>query len=442
MKMEKNLSITLLYLLLIAVSCVSVGAQSNYVPPKLPFIPEKTFSVNDYGAKGDDKTDNTKAIQATINAAVKEGGGEVVLPPGVYLCGPIQFGNNLNLHIDSGAILKMLPIDKYPGGTVEGNSFIVAENLHDIAITGKGTIDGQGSPWWIYAKTEGMKRPRMIAFKDCERILIEHVKLMNSPMFHIAIGGSKTNNVTVCGVIERAPSSKDPFNPSHNTDACDISGSKILVKDCDVSVGDDDYTCGGGTADVLITNCKYGDGHGVSIGSYTNRGVKNITVENCTFTNTEAGIRIKTDRDRGGVVENITYKNLRMNNVGIPILIYESYKSKDKVYKNLQKITPEDAAIYQVAPITDKTPVYKNISFQNITATVEKGNRAGLIWGLPESLISNVTFDNVNITADNPFGIYFADNVQLKNCNIRTSSGKNKLAITNSTVTIDGQKMK
>ena len=95
-----------------------------------------------------------------------------------------------------------------------------------------------------------------------------------------------------------------------------------------------------------------------------------------------------------------------------------------------------------MAPVTDKTPVYKNISFHNITATVEKGNRAGLIWGLPESLISNVTFDNVNITADNPFGIYFADNVQLNNCNIRTQLGKNKLAITNSTVTIDGQKMK
>lgn len=364
-----------------------------------------------------------------------------MIPTGVYLCGPIQFGNKLNLHIDSGAVLKMLPIDKYPGGTNEGISFISAANLHDIAITGKGTIDGQGSPWWKNAKTEGIKRPRMIAFKDCERVLIEQVKLLNSPMFHIAIGGGRTSNVTVSGVIVRAPSSKDPVNPSHNTDACDVSGSKILIKDCDISVGDDDYTCGGGTSDVLITNCKYGEGHGVSIGSYTNKGVRNITVENCTFTNTESGIRIKTDRDRGGVVENITYRNLTMTNVGFPILIYESYEARG-VFRNLGNVTPEIAATYPSAAITDKTPFYKNITFQNITATAESGRRAGLIWGLPESAISNVTLENVSITADKPFGIFFANNVQLKNCNIKTSAGKNKLAITNSTVIIDGEKVK
>ena len=282
----------------------------------------------------------------------------------------------------------------------------------------------------------------MIAFKDCERILIEQVKLMNSPMFHIAIGGGKTNNVTVSGVIVRAPSSKDPVNPSHNTDACDVTGTKILIKDCDISVGDDDYTCGGGTSDVLITHCTYGEGHGVSIGSYTSKGVKNITVENCTFTNTESGIRIKTDRDRGGIVENITYRNLTMTNVGFPILIYESYQAKDKAFRNLENVTPEIAATYPSAAITDKTPFYKNITFQNITATAASGRRAGLIWGLPESAINNVILDNVNITADNPFGIFFANNVQLKNCNINTRFGKNKLAITNSTVTIDGEKVK
>ncbi len=441
-KFNQPISGILLTLSILTLLNLSIAnAQSAYIPPKLPSIPEKTFSISDYGASKNNETDNTKAIQSAIDAAVNAGGGTVVIPLGVYLCGPIQFGNNLNLHIDSGAVLKMLPIDKYPGGTNEGISFISAANLHDIAITGKGTIDGQGSPWWKLAKTNGIKRPRMIAVRDCERVLLEQVKLMNSPMFHIAIGGGRTNNVTVSGVIVRAPSSKDPINPSHNTDACDVSGTKILIKDCDISVGDDDYTCGGGTSDVLITNCKYGEGHGVSIGSYTNKGVKNITVENCTFTNTESGIRIKTDRDRGGVVENITYRNLHMTNVGFPILIYESYEARG-AFRKLDNITPEIAATYPSAAITDKTPFYKNITFQNITATAESGRRAGLIWGLPESAISNVTLENVNITADNPFGIFFADNVQLKNCNINTRSGKNKLAITNSTVTIDGVKVK
>ncbi len=420
----------------------SIGkAQSKYEAPPLPSIPQRVFNVSNYNALGDDKTDNTKAIQSAIDAAVSAGGGQVVIPKGVYLCGPIQFGNNLNLHFDSGSILKMLPIDKYPGGTTDGTSFISAAGLHDIAITGKGTIDGQGSPWWKFAKTEDAKRPRMIAFKDCDKILLDEVKLLNSPMFHIAIGG-KTSNVTVQNVTVQAPSSKDPVNPSHNTDACDVTGHKILIKNCDISVGDDNYTCGGGTSDVLITNCRYGYGHGLSIGSYTKGGVSNITVENCTFNNTESGIRIKTDRDRGGLVENMTYRNLKMTNVGIPILIYESYTSKDKTFKNLQKITPDVAATYPPAEVTPKTPIYRNFTFQNITATVEKGKRAGLIWGLPESNIENIFMQNVNITADEPFGIFFCKNVQMKDCKIITRDGKNKLATTNSSVTIDGEIMK
>ena len=424
-------------LLFLVTNCIKVNAQSTYAPPLLPTIPDNTFNINNYGATGDNLTDNTNAIQAAIDAAVKAGGGKVIIPMGVYLCGPVKFGNNLNLYIDSGAVLRMLPIDRYPGGTTDGNSFISGSKLHDIAISGKGTIDGQGSPWWKYAKTEGAKRPRMIAFKDCDRILIEQVILMNSPMFHIAIGG-KTTNVTVQDIIVRAPSSKDPVNPSHNTDACDVTGHKILIRNCDISVGDDNYTCGGGTSDVLITNCTYGNGHGVSIGSYTRGGVSNITVDNCTFTNTESGIRIKSDRDRGGIVENITYRNLKMTNVGIPILIYASYQTKEKPFRNLQMLTPEIAANYPSASISDKTPIYRNIIFQDITATTEEGKRAGLIWGLPEAAIENITFRNVFITAENPFGIFFANNVQLTNCVILTREGKNKLSMTNSTVTLDG----
>src|SRR5258708_20021542 len=107
-------------------------------------------------------------------------------------------------------------------------------------------------------------------------------------------------NSRVGGVPARAPASNDPVNPSRNTDAWDVSGSNIVIRDCDVSVGDDDFTCGGGTSNVLITHCTYGSGHGVSLGSYTNGGVSNITVTDCTFNGTDAGIRIKSDRDRGG----------------------------------------------------------------------------------------------------------------------------------------------
>lgn len=419
----------------------TIKAQSSYVAPTLPIIPDKTFNIRDYGAVDDNLTDNTIAIQEAINAAKNNGGGKVVIPSGNYLCGPLQFTNNLNLQIDSAAILRMLPIDKYPGGTKEGIAFISGLKLHDIAISGKGMIDGQGSPWWPFAKTEGAKRPRMIAFRDCDKVLIEQVKMINSPMFHITVGG-KSSNVTVRDVIIRAPASTDPVNPSHNTDACNLTGNKILVQNCDISTGDDNYTCGGGTSDVLITGCTYGYGHGVSIGSPTKGGVSNITVENCTFTNTECGIRIKSDRDRGGILQNLTYRNLQMTNVGIPILIYATYMAKEKQFRDMKKLTPEIAATYPSATVTNLTPVYRNISFYDITATAEKGKRAGLIWGLPESAISNVLFQNVNIVADIPFGVFFADDVRFVNCKITTKEGINKLAITNAKVSIDGKEVK
>ena len=420
----------------------TLKAQSqDYTPPTLPTIPDKVFSIKTFGAISDKTTDNTQAIQKAINEADKAGGGKVVIPAGTYLCGPLTFTSNLNFHLDSAAVLLLLPIDRYPGGMTEGTSFISGTKLHDIAITGKGTIDGQGKPWWPHYKEKDIKRPRMIVLRDCDKILIENVKLTNSPMFHIAIGG-KTTNVTVSGVIVRAPASDDAVNPSHNTDACNVTGKNILIKNCDISTGDDNYTCGGGTSNVLITNCKYGLGHGLSIGSPTHGGISNFTVDNCTFTNTECGIRIKSDRDRGGIVENLTYKNLKMTNVEFPILIYAAYNAKEKEFRNLRKITPETATTYPSEPIGEKTPIYKNITFINITATAQSGNRAGLIWGLPEVPIENIVLQNINITADLPFGIYFAKNVKMENCKIYTKEGKNKIAITDAEVTLDGKEVK
>jgi polygalacturonase len=432
-------------LLLVAAICFASVSQLNAQPvftdPALPSIPDKIFNVKDFGAAGDNVADNTIAIQDAINAAHTAGGGKVIVPRGVYLCGPLQFASNLDLHIDSGAIIKLLPIDKYPGGTTTGTDFISGVKLHDVALTGKGTIDGQGSPWWPYAKDKNAKRPRMIALKECQKVLIEDLTLTNSPMFHIAISG-KSSNITVSGVIVRAPASDDPVNPSHNTDACDVAGSDILIRNCDISTGDDDFTCGGGTSNVHITGCKYGYGHGLSIGSYTRSGVSNFLIENCTFNNTEAGIRIKSDRDRGGVVQNITYRNLKMTNVGIPILIYAAYNAKEKEFRNLQKLTAETANSYPSAPLTDLTPVYRDITFRDITATTQSGKRAGLIWGLPEAPVSNIVMQNVTIVADNPFGVFFGKEVKLENCNILTTEGKNKIAVANAQVVVNGKELK
>jgi len=419
-------------------SAAASALPAGYVPPALPQIPQKIFKIADHGAVGDGVATNTDAIQATIDAASAAGGGIVEVPAGDFVCGPVKLASGIGLQLDSGSTLKMLPLDKYPGGTEHPANFISGGGgLHDVAITGKGTIDGQGTPWWPFAKTKDAKRPRMIALSSCDRLLIENVTLINSPMFHIAIGG-KSSDVTVRGVTIRANPSTDPVHPGHNTDACDVSGTHILVEDCNVSVGDDDFTCGGGTSNVLITHCSYGYGHGVSIGSGTSGGVSNLTVEDCTFENTECGIRIKSDRDRGGSVHDLVYRNLKMTNVDIPILIYGAYMAQERQYRDLNKLTADIAASYPAEPVGAKTPIYRNITFSNITATVSPGHRAGLIWGLPEAPITGVTLENVDITADKPFGIYFAKDVHVVNCRIATPEGLNKLSVSNAQIESSG----
>ena len=425
-----------LWLAAIAVLCSVQLANADDAPhaPPLPDIPDRHFKLTDYGATTGATADNTKALQAAIDAAMTAGGGVVDVPAGDYLCGPVHLASGVNLHLDRGATLRMEPIDRYPGGTKEGQSFLSGQKLHDVAITGQGTIDGQGSPWWPLAKSNtGARRPRMIAMSGCDKVLIEGVRLMNSPMFHIAT--SRMTNVTVRGVTIRAPASTDPVNPSHNTDACDVSGQHVLIEDCDVSVGDDDFTCGGGTSDVLIRHCTYGYGHGVSIGSPTAGGVSDLTVEDCTFTNTECGIRVKSGRGRGGTVQRLTYRNLRMTNVDIPILIYAAYEAPEKQYRDLTNLTPAIAIGYPAKPLGDRTPVFRDITFSDVIATAAKGSRAGLVWGLPEAPVINLVLQNVSITADKPFGIYNADHVRFENCKIVTPAGVNKLSVGNARFT-------
>lgn len=430
LKLIRNLSL---------IACAALGGLCNpprtVASPILPAVPPGKFNILNYGARGDGLATNTVAVQAAIDAATAAGGGTVQVPAGKFLCGPIRLASNLNFHLEAGAVLLMMPLDKYPGGTVRPENFISGSNLHDVAISGSGMINGQGIPWWPYARQRGARRPIMIRLLGCDRVLIEDLTLTNSPIFHIAISG-RSSNVTVRGVTIRANPSSDPINPGHNTDACDVSGSNILVENCNVSVGDDDFTCGGQTSDVLITNCVYGYGHGVSIGSGTYGGVSNITVMNCTFNNTEQGIRIKSDRDRGGYVHDLRYLNLRMTNVLCPVLIYGSYMATSREYRNLMNLTPAVAASYEPRPVTRSTPIYRDILFSNIVATVPAGGRAGLIWGLPEMPASNIILQKITISASKAFGIYNAQNVRLVDSKIITPAGVDPWSVTNARVKI------
>lgn len=452
-----------LWRLILAAIMLAFGVNSIFAYTPWTILINTNFVVNvtnaSYGAVGDNVTTNTAAIQAAINAATLGGktnglvGGTVEIPaPGAYLCGPLTLANNVNLQVDSGAILRMLPFANYPGGTVNPANFISASTRTNIEISGPGAIDGQGAPWWPYANTNGANRPVMISLSNCKYELVQNITLSNSPEFHIAIGGSSAANSTVQNCIIRAPSSEDPLTPGHNTDADDVSGTNILIQNNNISVGDDNFTCGGGTSDILVTNNTYGNGHGVSIGSFTSPFVANMTVINCTFNGTDQGIRIKSDRDRGGFVHNIHYYNLSMTNVMHPILIYCDYTNEIPGYRALDSISPSVAASYPSAPyVAGKTPTYRDIIISNVTATGVSSRAAGLIWGLPECSISNITLIKVNLSKDNKtFGIYDANNVNLIDSEHLPTAGPNmfsffntQIALSNSipsglTVTLDG----
>ena len=446
-----NISCPARLVCLLALLLASVACLRGAVP--LPVINTNYVIVvtnSAYGAVGDGVYTNTTAIQTAINKATTGGitnsltGGTVEIPPGTFLCGPLTFKNNVNLQIDAGAVLRMLPFGQYPvtwytnGGTniyfVATANFISGSSLTNIEISGGGAIDGQGTPWWPWANTNGAGRPIMISLTGCNVELIQNVTLSNSPMFHIAIGGS-SGNTTVQYVTERANSSSDPINPGHNTDACDVSGTNILVQFNNISVGDDNYTCGGKTSGVLISNNVYGNGHGVSIGSYTSPSVSNLTVMYCTFTNTDAGLRIKTDRDRGGFVHNISYSNLTMTNVMRPILIYTEYTNGISQYRALDNISPGVAASYPAAVITATTPYYRDITISNVTGNAQSGRAAGLIWGLPESCVSNVTLVNMHVAGSTSFGIYHAKNVRIIDSSHSVPAGVSQFSFFDTEVT-------
>jgi len=427
--------------------------SSHAASPALPTIPSGTNNITTFGAIGDGVTTNTSAIQNAINSATSGGVGTVEIPPGTFLSGPLTLANSLNLQLDAGATLLMLPLNEYPGGDVSPPNFISGSSLHDIEISGSGVIEGQGLLWWKDVETNSAaNRPNMITLSTCSRLLIQDVTLSNCPSQFMSIKG-KAGNVTLQRVKVYAPSSGASPNPSHNTDAIDLAETNAVIRDCIFSTGDDNVAVGSSasvSSDILITNCTMGFGHGVSIGSFTSSGVSNMTVINCTFTNTDQGIRIKSDVDRGGIVQNIGYYNLSMGNVQYPILIYCSYTTNSGPFSSLNNITPAIAATFPSNAPTAKMPAYRNITISNVVGTAQSGRQAGLIWGRPEMQISNVTMSAVQITGSKTLGVYYVQGLKMIDSAITVPAGMNAVSFydagitfTNSTVpgavlTLDG----
>jgi polygalacturonase len=392
-----------------------------------------TFNVRDFGAKGDGKTFDTGAIQEALDECGASG-GIVEFPAGIYLCEPLTLHANTTVQLDSGATLQastnQTDFMKISGDWLKARSsdfipFIGGQNLTNVTFTGGGVIDGSGSVWWGEAEKARrirpgytLPRPNLIFLQNCRNVRLENITLQNSPKFHLV--PSDCEDVVISNVTILAP------EHAANTDAIDPSGRHILITKCKLDVGDDNVAIKAGkkvpgqdfqSEDITVTDCTFLHGHGMSIGSETSGGVRNVAVKNCTFENTENGLRIKSDVRRGGLVENISYENISMTNV-VPAItltcIYEGVSSGDAGRPSATQTSSE-------ASSGEKIPVYRDIHISNLTATCP--NKAGVILGLPENCISNVVLENVHISAAKGFEIRNARGIQFKNSSVTVSQG-------------------
>ena len=400
---------TLAAILAYAALALPVAAQS--IP--LPAIPAKTFDIVDFGAVPDGKTPATVAIQKAIETASAAGGGIVLVPPGKFLTGPFTLTNSIDLHLAKGAVL-LLNDDRttYPLSNKRFVDAITANNCHDLRLSGEGIIDGQGQSWWeaFHSDPNLPHRPYLIKFTNCERLEVSGVTLQNSPMFHLVPQGC--TDVTIHDITIHAPGN------ASNTDGIDPSGWNFYITRCTIDTGDDNIAIKPGhdrkpgNQNYLITDCHFVRGHGMSVGGGTAGGLDNLVVSNCTFLDTDSGIRIKTLRGNGGLLQNATYENLTMDGVRNPIYIIDWYPERN---------APKDPSTEQKQAITGTTPLNQYIIIRDVTAT--NCANAGTIRGLPEAPITDVTLSNVHITAAAGMKIYHATNIKFIDSTIKAATG-------------------
>jgi len=365
-----------------------------------PLAQADVCDPRDFGAVGDGDHDDTDAVQAALDACV--GGGTVHVSPGTYFIRPVRFnGNGITVQLDGGATLLGSP----NRADYQANAnLILADGKTDLALVGDGTINGFGPAFWGQDP-----RPRLIRFRRCQRVLVQGVTLQNSPSYHLV--PEATSDLTIDGVTIFAPAT------SPNTDGIDPGGTNINISNCYIDTGDDNIAIKAGsgshTDGVTVRDCMFLHGHGLSMGSELNAGVENFTAQNITFDGTDNGLRIKSDRSRGGLVRNVSYDSISMRNVGRIIDIAGYYPEST--------IPPRFTDPPQA--ITETTPQYVNIRVSNLTSVGGgSGSPNGAFFiGVPELPISGVVLQNIEISAARrPFELR---NVQVQRCNVSVNSG-------------------
>ena len=439
---------------------------------QLPKFPKRIFNIKTYGAVGDGHTINTRAIDKAIENCSEAGGGEVLIPPGLWLTGPIELKSNVNLHAAAGALILFsknhtdYPIIKPPHRGYSTMNPIYGVNLINVAITGRGVFDGNGQTWrpvkknkvteshwkallksggilnksgtiWYPSKAardgkqiirnlkEAKKkltakdclpvrdylRPYMVLLLNCKNVLLEGITVKNSPKFALY--------PTLCTDLVITDVKINNEYWAQNGDAIDINTCKnVLVYKNIIHAGDDgicmksnDYKKSSepGLKNVVITdNIVYHAHGGFVTGSNTDGGMRNIFVDNNDFIGTDVGLRFKSARGRGGLVDSIYIRNIFMKDIVREAILFNTYYENDK-NKN------------EVLPVTKKTPIFKNIFIDSIY--VNGASQAVSVNGLPEMSIKNIYISNSFIQAKWGFKSDFAKGFKLKNVTIIPENG-------------------
>lgn len=473
-------------------------AQGQWVLPKVAATQFKNtvYNIVQYGAQPDGHHLNTKNIQKAIDECSAKGGGMVQVPNGLWLTGPLVLKNNVNLNLAQGATL-LFTKDKnqYPLITANWEGFpqmrnqspISATGASNIAITGKGIIDGNGDGWravkkdkltdsqwkkllasggvltddkriWMpsesfakgqrekdpgrisperddayYQSVKDFLRPNLLVLTSCDRVLLEGVTFQNSAAWCLHPLMSK--NITIKNIQV-----KNPWY-AQNGDGIDLeSCSNVLIENSVLDVGDDGLCIKSGrdadgrarampTKDVIIRGCTvYASHGGFVVGSEMSGGAKNIYVSNCTFVGSDIGLRFKTTRGRGGIVENIFIKDIYMKDIpGDAILFDMYYMAKDPVplegeARELPKV--------ETLPVDETTPQFRNFEISNVY--VNGAAKAIFLRGLPEMHVKNIKIENSVFQSTKGVDIQEASNIQLNNVKVYTTDTNPVIDVINS----------
>lgn len=388
----------------------------------------RVCDVSAYGAKGNGQTKDTAAIQRAIDACAEKGGGIVLLKQGTFLSGPIELKSHITLDVAAGATLlgsqdkaDYSAAQELRQASVE--PLIDAKNAEDVTLRGGGTINGNGSLWWsdVYSHKHmpdfpAEKRPRLIILDHCRHVLIENLTIENSASWQVVPYYS--NDVIIRDAKFLAPAR------SPNTDGIDpFSSHHVTIERVIIDVGDDNVAIKSGqpgspgpdapSTDIVVRDCKFLHGHGMSIGSEIAGGVQNVLVDNVTFDGTRHGIRLKSNRDRGGNIGNFQLRNLTMKNVEDALIISAYYP---KVPKNVTAM-----------PVTRLTPRFHNIHITHLQAIGVKN--AGVVIGLPESPVKGVVLDDVHIQAQHGITMSYAS-VKAHDFTVQAAQGQGVTLLT------------